>query len=115
MLESRVEHPKTGVSVLRLKGRLVFGDELQSFKAEIAALLEQAASVVILDLSQVDYVDSSGIGSLLYLDGKARDAGSTLRIAGITRRVQEVLHMTHTDKILTIDPDAGTSVELSGL
>jgi anti-sigma B factor antagonist len=110
MLESTVQTPKAHVRLVELKGRLVYGDELQQLKPELATFLKTAQSVLVLDIHQIEYADSSGIGALLYLDGLARDAGSVLRIAGATRRVQEALHITHTDKILTMDPDVASSL-----
>jgi anti-sigma B factor antagonist len=113
MLESIVQTPKNNVRIVELKGRLAYGVELQNLKPELAAFAATAQSVLILNLAQVDYVDSSGIGALLYLDGIARDAGASLRIAGANKRVQEALHITHTDKILTMDPDVATSLSRS--
>jgi anti-sigma B factor antagonist len=114
MLTSNIEKPREHVSLVRLKGRLAYGNELQTLKTELAGMLAKRGAVVILDVSAIDYTDSSGIGALLYLDGVAKEAGASMRVAGVTRRVQEVLHMTHTDKILTLDPDVSTSLRLSG-
>jgi anti-sigma B factor antagonist len=114
MLTSKIENPRDHVSLVRLKGRLAYGNELQTLKTELAGLLGQHGAAVILDVSAIDYTDSSGIGALLYLDGVAKESGASLRVAGVTRRVQEVLHMTHTDKILTLDPDVEASLRLSG-
>ena len=69
--------------------------------------------ILILDLSNVEYLDSSGLGVLLYLNGVAEDAGSALRVAGATRRVLEVIKLAHTDKILTLDPDVASSLSHS--
>ena len=110
MLESVVEHPKSQVTLIRLKGRLNYGTELETLKPALATIAGEPNTVSILDLSQIEYADSSGIGVLLYLDGVARDAGSKLRIAGATQRVREVLHITHTDKILTLDSDVASSL-----
>jgi anti-sigma B factor antagonist len=110
MLESVISHPKENVTLVRLKGPLAYGNELQQLKPELATLAGAPKSVLVLDLSQVEYADSSGIGVLLYLDDLARSAGSAMRIAGATRRVQEVLHITRTDKILSMDPDVASSM-----
>lgn len=110
MLESVVGRPKSNVTLVHLKGRLAFSQELQNLKPDLATMAGERNSILILDLSQVEYADSSGIGVLLYLDGVAQEAGSVLRIAGATRRVQEILHITHTDKILKMDPDVASSM-----
>ncbi|MGC2402740.1 MAG: STAS domain-containing protein [Acidobacteriaceae bacterium] len=110
MLESAVSRPKSNLTLVQLKGQFAFGTDLQKLKPELTTLAGEPNSVLILDFSQVEYADSSGIGVLLYLDEIAREAGSALRIAGATRRVHEVLHITHTDKILTMDPDVASSM-----
>jgi anti-sigma B factor antagonist len=115
VLESAIRRPKPNVILAELSGRLVYGDPLQLLKAQLASLAGEREVVLILDLSKVEYADSSGLGVLLYLDGVAQQAGSALRLAGTTRRLLDVLQMTHTDKILTLDPDVASSLSRSGL
>jgi len=110
MLESAIRRPLQNVVLVELKGRLVFGDDLQQLKTQLASLAAEPKVVLILDLSKVEYADSSGLGALLYLDGVAQEAGSALRLAGTTRRLLEVLQITHTDKILKLDPDVASSL-----
>jgi anti-sigma B factor antagonist len=110
MLESVIRHLRPHVILAELMGRLVYGDHLQQLKAQLLSLASEPEIVLILDLSQVEYADSSGLGVLLYLDGVAQQAGSVLRLAGTTRRLLEVLQMTHTDKILKLDPDVASSL-----
>jgi anti-sigma B factor antagonist len=113
VLESTIRRPKKNVILVELNGRLVFGDDLQALKTQLASMAGEREVVLILDLSKVEYADSSGLGVLLYLDGIAQGAGSRLRLAGTTRRLLDVLKMTHTDKILTLDPDVGYSLSHS--
>jgi anti-sigma B factor antagonist len=105
--------PKQDVILVELDGRLAYGDELQGLKTQLASSASERDLILILDLSKVEYADSSGLGVLLYLDQVAHEAGSTLRLAGITRRLLELFQMTHTDKELTIDPDVGGSLSHS--
>jgi anti-anti-sigma factor len=112
-LESAIRRPKKDVILVQLNGRMAFGDDLQLVKAQLAPLAGERGIIVILDLSNVEYVDSSGLGVLLYLDGVAQEAGSALRLAGATRRVLEVIKLAHTDKILTLDPDVDSSLSHS--
>ncbi len=113
VLESIIRRPQKNVLLVELNGRLVFSDELQALKTHLATLAGERGVILILDLSKVEYADSSGLGVLLYLDGVAQQAGSRLRLAGTTRRLLEVLKMTHTDKILTLDPDVASSLSRS--
>jgi anti-sigma B factor antagonist len=113
VIESEIRRPKKDVILAHLNGRMAFGDDLQLVKAQLASLAGARGIFLILDLSKVEYVDSSGLGVLLYLDGIAKEAGSALRLAGATRRVLEVIKMAHTDKILTLDPDVASSLSHS--
>ncbi len=105
--------PKQDVILVELKGRLAYGNELQGLKTQLASAAGERDLILILDLSKVDYADSSGLGALLYVDGVAREAGSQLRLAGVTRRLLELLEMTHTDKELTLDRDVASSLSHS--
>jgi anti-sigma B factor antagonist len=107
--------PKQDVILVELNGRLAYGDELQSLKTQLASSAGERGLILILDLSKVEYADSSGLGVLLYVDGVAQEAGSKLRLAGVTRRVLEIFQITHTDKELTIDRDVASSLSHSAL
>lgn len=110
-LKSAISRPKKDVILAELAGRLVQSDELQILKSYLAPLAGEGRMTLILDLSRVEYADSSGLGVLLYLDGLAQQAVSTLRLAGATKRVLDVFKLTHTDKVLTLDPDVTSSLE----
>ncbi len=112
-LEWVTRRPKQDVILVELNGRLAYGDELQALKKQLASSAGERGLNLILDLSKVVYADSSGLGVLLYLDGVAREAGSKLRLAGITRRLLELFQMTHTEKEFTIDRDVATSLSYS--
>jgi anti-sigma B factor antagonist len=106
-------HPKQDVILVELKGRLAFSDELQGLKTQLASSAGERGLILILDLSTVEYADSSGLGTLLYLDGVAQEAGSKLRLAGVTPRLLELFQMTHTDKVFAMDSDVDSSLRHS--
>jgi anti-sigma B factor antagonist len=112
-LEWVTRRPKRDVILVELNGRLAYGDELQALKTQLASPAGERDLILILDLSKVQYADSSGLGVLLYLDGIARNAGSKLRLAAVTRRLLELFQITHTEKEFTIDIDVATSLSHS--
>ena len=73
-LKSVIHRPKKDVILAELDGRLVQSDELQTLKSELASLAGERGMTLILDLSQVAYADSAGLGVMLYVDG-ARPRG----------------------------------------
>jgi anti-anti-sigma factor len=67
-------------------------------------LLKANQKKVIFDLTEVTYLDSSGIGILVMCHAKLKKAGGTLRIAGALGLVEETLEMTNVNKIVCFYP-----------
>ncbi|MCU1309684.1 MAG: anti-sigma-factor antagonist [Candidatus Angelobacter sp.] len=91
-------HENQGVTVVACKGRLILGDELGVLRDTVKALIPQTHQIV-LDLGEVAYIDSSGLGTLvgLYTTGKA--AGCDIKLARLNKRVKDLLQIT---KLLTV-------------
>jgi anti-sigma B factor antagonist len=64
--------------------------------------LKQNARKMILDLSGVDYIDSSGIGIVAWCAGRMKEAGGKLMIVGAAGRVLQLLKMTQVDSIVPV-------------
>ncbi len=82
-----------GAAVLDCKGRIVFGDETALLRTQVKEALEESRSVV-LNLAQVNYIDSTGVGTLTGLYTSAVNAGAHIKLAGLTGRVKDVLQIT---------------------
>ncbi|UXU76125.1 MULTISPECIES: STAS domain-containing protein [unclassified Paracoccus (in: a-proteobacteria)] len=79
-----------------------------AFKDKVRAMMGDSGPQVVLDLSQVDFMDSSGLGAVIALF-KAMPPGRQLVLAGLTPNVQRVFELTRMDKVFTITdraPDA---------
>lgn len=96
------------VTVVVCQGVIVFGDEADSLRATVKDVLRGASSSssVVLDLSNVMYVDSGGLGAMVGLLTSVRAAGGDLKLAGLTERVQRVLKTTHLDKVFHVHSTA---------
>jgi anti-sigma B factor antagonist len=66
----------------------------------LAQVVPDRASRVVVDLSETDFIDSSGLGALVSGLKSARQAGGDLRIAGAGEQVLTVLSLTNLDRIL---------------
>jgi anti-sigma B factor antagonist len=88
-----------GVAVVSCGGRIVFGDETARLRETIKDLIGSGHSQLVLDLSNVNYVDSTGVGVLVSSFTTARNAGGDVKLAGLTRRVNELLQIV---KLLTV-------------
>jgi anti-sigma B factor antagonist len=91
-----------GIPVIDLAGRLVFGDETKALRMEVKEVIEQNQPNIVLNLSDLAYVDSGGIGTLVGLYTSARAAGGDLKLACPNSRVQHVLEITRLMTILSV-------------
>jgi anti-sigma B factor antagonist len=93
-----------GVSVVVVSGRIVFGEEANALRREVKPLVQTAGAAVVIDLKDVSYVDSGGIGALVGLYTTARAAGGQLKLAGANPKVLHVLQITKLADILGMFP-----------
>ena len=87
-----------GVLVLDCSGRVLFGEESASLRDTVKKLLTQSPRVV-MNLREVNYIDSGGLGTLVSLYTSARNAGGAVKLASLSQRVGDLLQIT---KLLTI-------------
>src|SRR5271166_5058160 len=87
-----------GVLVVDCSGRLVFGEESASLRDTVKKLIAQSPNIV-LNLHEVNHIDSGGLGTLVSLYTTARNAGGAVKLARLSQRVGDLLQIT---KLLTI-------------
>ncbi len=81
------------VVVLDLSGRLVLGDGEALLKDTVAGLLKQGRRQVLLNMSDVSYVDSSGIGVLVGSSLNAKGTGGAVKLLNPSKRVHDALSL----------------------
>ncbi len=87
-----------GVLVVDCTGRIVFGEETSLLRDTVKQAVSENKRI-LLNLGEVNYIDSGGLGILVSLDTTARNAGSTIKLAKLTKRVGDLLQVT---KLLTV-------------
>jgi anti-sigma B factor antagonist len=87
-----VHHVKD-VAVLRVTGRIVLGDDLALMEQKIATALKESAELIV-NLSGVDFVDSSGLGALVRNVTAARAKRKKMALCGLTPNVRKLFDMT---------------------
>ncbi len=88
-----------GVSVLDIEGRIVLGEESNAFREKVKGLLAAGKKKIILNLAQVGYIDSAGLGTLVATFHSARSQGATLKLTNLGSKFKEVLQVT---KLMTV-------------
>lgn len=86
------------VQIVDCAGRMVFGEESISLRETVKKLIAKDARI-ILNLADVTYIDSGGLGTLVALYTTARNAGAYIKLASLTPRVGDLLQVT---KLLTV-------------
>ena len=99
-----------GVTVLNLRGKIAFGAGNTLLREAISALLAEGGTKVVLNLKEVNFIDSSGIGELVRSHMAIRKHGGELRLAELSPMVNDLLIATSLNKVFTIDRDEATAV-----
>jgi anti-sigma B factor antagonist len=89
---------ENGVLVVDCIGRIVFGDESSLLRENVKQAISENNRIV-LNLAEVSYIDSGGLGTLVALRTTALNAGGTIKLANLTQRVSDVLQIT---KLITV-------------
>ena len=89
------------VIVLCCWGRLVIGAEITALRAEVKKLLSEKHSVV-LDLSEIEHIDSMGLAALVRLFTGASSEKGEIRLVCSGQHVTDLLRRTRLDKVLTV-------------
>ncbi len=93
------ETDKDGVSVLSLAGRVTLGEESGQLRTKIKDVLGAGKTRLVLDLGDVTYIDSAGLGTLVSGYTSAQNQGASMKLANLTKRFREQLHIT---KLVTV-------------
>jgi anti-sigma B factor antagonist len=88
-----------GISVLDLSGKIVLGEGDIQIKERIKDLLSDGQRKILLNLGDVSYIDSAGLGALISSYATAKREGGNLKLVNLTKRVQDLLAIT---KLITV-------------
>ncbi|PYV08856.1 MAG: anti-sigma factor antagonist [Acidobacteria bacterium] len=94
-----VEKDLSGVAIIGLAGRLILGDESNNLRNKIKDLLGMGKRRLVLDVGEVTYIDSAGLGALVACFISAESHGANLKLANLTNKIREQLSIT---KLVTV-------------
>ncbi|HEY4813184.1 MAG TPA: STAS domain-containing protein [Chthoniobacterales bacterium] len=87
------------VVILDLSGKVTIGEGSVQLREQVRSLLEQGKKKILLNLGDVGYVDSSGIGELVSSYTTTNNQGGQLKLLNLTKKIQDLLQIT---KLLTV-------------
>ncbi len=106
---SSVVREVAGVTIVSLDGRLEFG-EATKLRQQVEALVQEGKKLLILELRNVSYIDSSGLGALMGCYTAARNGGGALKLLKPSRRVRNVLTVVKLFPVFETFEDEDTAV-----
>jgi anti-sigma B factor antagonist len=104
-----VRHSGT-VSLVQLSGRLT-SFESKAFREMIHGLLKSGHTNIVLNLTRLDYLDSSGIGELVRNYMSTVKQGGAMRVVGLAPKVEEILKVTQLYQVFPEFPDEASAME----
>lgn len=94
-----------GVVVIGVDGQLIVGNR-HELKQKVLDAMEAGERKVLIDFTSTGYIDSSGLGALVSLSKKLRDAGGDLRLAGLNEDLRTLFELTKLDTLFSIADSA---------
>jgi anti-sigma B factor antagonist len=98
------------VYVLHLQGPITLGQATERFRRLIQEALDGGKKNILLNMGEVYYIDSSGLGELVAAYTTATRRGGKLKLMKLTQRVQDVVQLTKVYRIFEVFNDEDTAV-----
>ncbi len=99
-----------GVTVLDLNGRITLGEGSVQLRDAIRDLIGKGQKSILLNLSEVNYIDSSGLGELVSAYTTARNQGAALKLLGLSKKVNDLLQLTKLYTVFDIYDDEASGI-----
>lgn len=101
---------REGIILLDLKGRITIGDEASAFREAIETVAAQSGPRLLLNMMEVDYVDSTGLGAMVMCSTRIRNSSGITKLVNVNRRNIELMVMTKIDAIFEVFSDETDAV-----
>jgi anti-sigma B factor antagonist len=100
-----------GVTVLDMSGRITLGEGSVQLRDAVRDLLSKGQKHILLNLGDVTYIDSSGIGELVSAFTTAKNQGGELKLLNLTRKVHDLLQITKLYTVFDVKDDEASAVK----
>jgi anti-sigma B factor antagonist len=99
-----------GVVVLDLSGRITLGEGSVQLRDAIRGLIGQGKKNVLLNMGEVNYIDSSGLGELVSAYTTAKNQQAEVKLLKLTRKVHDLLQLTKLYTVFDIKDDEASAI-----
>ena len=87
------------VQIVDWKGKITLGEETMAIRNTVRDIVKSGGKKLVLNLGEVNYIDSSGVGELVSTFTTVTNAGGQLKLLNLTKKIHELLAIT---KLLTV-------------
>jgi anti-sigma B factor antagonist len=102
------------IAIVDISGRITVGEESAALRQLMREIVEGGHRKILLNLHEVGYIDSSGLGELVKSYTTVRGHGGQLKLVAVSQRVHDLLRMTKLNLVLEIEPDEATAIQSFG-
>jgi anti-sigma B factor antagonist len=99
-----------GVCIVDISGRMIHGEGSVVLRNIVRELVAQGNKKILLNLGDVNYIDSSGVGELVSAFTSVRNQGGELKLLNLTRKVHDLLQITKLYTVFDVANDEGAAV-----
>ena len=99
-----------GVTILDISGKITLGEASAALRETVKDALAKGSKKIVLNLADVSYVDSAGLGELVSAYTTVKNAGGTLKLLKITKKVSDLLVITKLVTVFETFDDEGAAV-----
>ena len=99
-----------GVTVLDLNGRITLGEGSVQLREVIRDLISKGSKTILLNMGDVNYIDSSGLGELVSAYTTAKNQGASVKLLSLTKKVKDVLQLTKLYTVFDVYEDEASAI-----
>ncbi len=100
----------SGVTLVDLSGKITLGEGGLTLRDEVHKLLAEGQKKIVLNLADVNYIDSSGLGELVSAYTAVKNAGGELKLLNLTSKVRDLLVITKLVTVFDVKDDEAAAV-----
>ncbi|HZR64700.1 MAG TPA: STAS domain-containing protein [Terriglobales bacterium] len=100
-----------GVNIVDCNGRITLGEGSVVLRDTVKDLLSKGQKKILLNLGEVNYIDSSGIGELVSAYTTAKNQGGELKLLNLTKKVHDLLQITKLYTVFDVKDDEAAAVK----
>ncbi|MGA7929978.1 MAG: STAS domain-containing protein [Candidatus Sulfotelmatobacter sp.] len=102
------------VAILGVSGRITLGEGNVMLREMVRELMDKGSKKILLNLGEVQYVDSSGVGELVRTYTTVRNQGGQFKLVNLSQRVNDLLQMTKLSAVFDIEKDEASALKSLG-